>query len=55
MKREEKTMSGTVFNADKMYTYLRGFASGAGMHETLKALSFARDKHQGQLRKNHPR
>ena len=45
-------MSTTVFNSDKMYTYLRGFASGAGMHETLKALTFARDKHQGQFRKS---
>lgn len=38
-------MSTTAFHPDKMYTYLRGFASGAGMRETLKALSFAREKH----------
>jgi len=42
----------TVFNADKMYTYIRGYASGAGMKQTLKALSFAREKHEGQKRKN---
>lgn len=41
-----------VFNSDKMYTYLRGYAVGAKMHETIKALSFARDKHANQLRKN---
>jgi GTP pyrophosphokinase len=35
-----------------MYTYLRGYASGAGMKETLKALAFAREKHSGQLRKS---
>jgi len=35
-----------------MYTYLRGFASGAGMKETLKALAFAREKHNGQFRKS---
>jgi len=35
-----------------MYTYLRGFASGAGMVNTLKALSFAREKHSGQFRKS---
>ena len=45
-------MSTTEFHPDKMYTYLRGFASGAGMRETLKALSFAREKHSGQLRKS---
>ena len=45
-------MSITSFNPDKMYTYLRGFASGAGMKETLKALSFAREKHEGQRRKS---
>ena len=49
---EEKTIIGTAFNPEKMYTYLRGYASGAGMKETLKALSFARDKHSGQLRKS---
>jgi len=45
-------MSVTTFNPEKMYTYLRGFASGAGMKETLKALAFAREKHNGQFRKS---
>ncbi len=45
-------MKKTVFDPDKMYTYLRGFASGAGMGQTLKALSFAREKHAGQKRKS---
>lgn len=45
-------MIGTVFNPDKMYTYLKGYASGAGMRETLKALAFARQKHNGQFRKS---
>ena len=45
-------MKKTVFDPDKMYTYLRGFASGAGMGQTLKALSFAREKHAGQMRKS---
>lgn len=39
-------------NPEKMYTYLKGFAHGANMEETLKALSFAREKHLGQLRKS---
>ena len=41
-----------MFSAEKMYTYIRGFATGASMYETLKALSFARAKHEGQLRKS---
>ncbi len=49
---EEKTMSVTTFKPEKMYTYLRGYASGAGMKETLKALAFARQMHNGQYRKN---
>jgi len=40
------------FSAEKMYTYIRGYATGANMHETLKALSFSRKQHDGQLRKN---
>ena len=41
-----------MFSAEKMYTYIRGYATGASMHETLKALTFAREKHEGQHRKN---
>lgn len=45
-------MSKSVFNAEKMYTYIRGFAAGAHMSETTQALCFAREKHAGQLRKS---
>lgn len=45
-------MGKTVFNPDKMYTYIRGFASALHMEQTLKALAFAREKHQGQFRKS---
>lgn len=45
-------MSNAAFNPEKMYTYLKGFACGAGMNETLKALTFARNKHHGQFRKS---
>ncbi len=41
-----------TYSAEKMYTFVRGFATGARMPETLKALSFARAKHEGQLRKS---
>lgn len=45
-------MSVTIYNHEKMYTYIKGFATGAGMKETLKALSYAREKHCGQMRKS---
>lgn len=45
-------MEKVVFSADKMYTYIRGYATGREMKQTLRALSFARDKHAGQLRKS---
>ena len=44
-------MSNAIFNAEKMYTYIRGYASALAMQQTLRALAFARDKHSGQFRK----
>ena len=41
-----------MHNVDKMYTYLRGYLVGANMTESIKALSFARQKHSGQVRKD---
>lgn len=40
------------YHVEKMYTYLRGFLVGANMEQGLHALSFARKKHEGQLRKD---
>ena len=37
-------MKQTCFNAERMYTYLRGFAAGREMKQTLAALGFARTK-----------
>lgn len=45
-------MSKSVFNPDKMYTYIKGFATALRMEQTLKALTFAREKHHGQFRKS---
>ena len=45
-------MKTTSFNAEKMYTYIRGYATGKDMKQTLSALAFARKKHEGQLRKS---
>lgn len=40
------------FDTQKMYTYLRGYATGRAMPQTMAALTFARKKHEGQLRKS---
>lgn len=39
-------------NVDKMFTYLKGFCAGAGMEESLHALGYMREKHDGQTRKD---
>lgn len=41
-----------IFEEAKMYTYLRGYLQGAKLNESVKALSYARDKHSEQLRKD---
>lgn len=38
-------------NVDKMYTYLRGFLTGAGMPQAIRALQYARKAHEGQTRR----
>lgn len=40
------------FNEKKMFTYLRGYLMGRGMKESLEALGYAREKHDGQFRKD---
>lgn len=40
------------FDANKIYTYLKGYAMGLEWHDTLAALSFARVVHKDQLRKS---
>lgn len=44
-------MKQPEFNVDKMFTYLKGYFTGAGFHESLRALTYAREKHSGQYRK----
>lgn len=39
------------YNVDKMFTYLKGYFSGADFNESLRALTYAREKHAGQYRK----
>ena len=42
----------SVWNVDKMYTYLRGYLIGANLQNSINALQFARQKHEGQIRKD---
>lgn len=44
--------NGNTFDPEKMYTYIKGYATGTQMEQTLRSLSFARAKHEGQLRKD---
>ena len=45
-------MQKTTYNPEKMYTFLKGYANGRNMEQTLYALGFARKKHEGQKRKS---
>ena len=38
------------FSSEKMFTFLRGYANGKGMPETLHALNYAKKLHKGQMR-----
>lgn len=40
------------FSCDKQYTFLRGYATGAQLPQTLRALSCARIMHAGQQRRS---
>ena len=48
----KKEYSWSEEKIGKMYTYLKGFCSGAKMTESVKALRYAREKHTGQKRKD---
>ena len=45
-------MHQDIFNPERMHTYLKGFACGAQMPQTIRALAFAREKHRGQFRRS---
>ena len=45
-------MGKAIFKSEKMYTYIRGYATALEMNQTLRALTYAREKHSGQMRKS---
>lgn len=58
----ELPLTGRQFDEEQMYTYILTHATQKGLSQTLKALPYARELHQGQVRKgteripyiNHP-
>lgn len=47
---EQTDISERIFNEERMYTYIKSYATARGMAQTLRALPFAREKHEGQCR-----
>ncbi len=45
-------MEKAIFNTEKMYTFIKGVATGLGLSQTLIALPYARKMHQNQFRKS---
>ena len=45
------SLSDRLFNEERMYTYVKTYASINNLHQTLKVLPYARKLHEGQLRK----
>ena len=48
---ELDSLSDRLFNEDKMYTYVKTYATMKGMTQTLRVLPYARDLHKNQYRK----
>ena len=44
-------LSDRLFNEARMATYVSAYCNAKGLHQTKRALAFAREKHNGQYRK----
>ncbi|MBQ7774773.1 MAG: helix-turn-helix domain-containing protein [Lachnospiraceae bacterium] len=44
-------VSDRLFNEERMYTYVKTYATMKGMNQTLRVLPYARELHKGQFRK----
>lgn len=57
-----KHLSDRLFDEEKMYTYIKAYATAKGLYQTVSVLPYVREKHEGQYRKgeekvpyiNHP-
>ena len=45
------SLSDRLFNEDRMYTYVKTYASVKNLYQTSKVLPYARELHKGQVRK----
>lgn len=47
----EEPLSDRLFNEDRMYTYVKTYATIKGLTQTVEVLPYARELHNGQIRK----
>ena len=47
----QDSLSDRLFNEDRMYTYVKTYASVKELYQTSKVLPYARELHKGQVRK----
>lgn len=47
----QDSLSDRLFHEDRMYTYVKTYASANKLYQTLKVLPYARELHKGQVRK----
>lgn len=47
----EEPLSDRLFNEDRMYTYVKTYATIKGLTQTIEVLPYARELHKGQIRK----
>ena len=47
----EEPLSDRLFNEDRMYTYVKTYATMKGLAQTVEVLPYARELHKGQVRK----
>lgn len=47
----EEPLSDRLFNEDRMYTYVKKRATMKGLSQTMNILPYARQMHEGQIRK----
>lgn len=51
----QESVSDRLFNENRMYTYVKTYATVKRMYQTLKVLPYARELHKGQFRKGKDR
>lgn len=47
----QDSLSDRLFNEDRMYTYVKTYASVKNLYQTFKVLPYARELHKGQVRR----